>query len=101
MVAQQLIKAEPEYKSHYIDALAKLGENAQYPLLDHLETATDASAPDLTKALGKMFESWGGTASPLSPMLSSSRPQVYLFFCTSSGTNPRTPRLHFNKFPTA
>lgn len=65
-LTDQLIKAEPQYKSHYIDALAKLGENAQYPLLDHLEKATDASAPDLTKALGKMFESWGGTASPLS-----------------------------------
>ena len=47
-LTDQLLKAEPQYKSHYIDALAKLGENAQYPLLDHLEKATDASAPDLT-----------------------------------------------------
>ncbi|NBS90472.1 hypothetical protein EBS67_10810 [bacterium] len=65
-LTDQLLKAEPQYKSHYIDALAKLGENAQYPLLDHLEKATDASAPDLTKALGKMFDAWGGAPSPLS-----------------------------------
>lgn len=65
-LTDQLLKAEPQYKSHYIDALAKLGENAQYPLLDHLEKASDSSAPDLTKALGKMFDSWGGTSSPLS-----------------------------------
>jgi len=62
-LTDQLLKAEPQSKSHYIDALAKLGENAQYPLIDHLEKANDSSAPDLTKALGKMFDSWGGASS--------------------------------------
>lgn len=65
-LTDQLLKADAQSKLHYIDALAKLGENAQYPLIDHLEKATDSSAPDLTKALGKMFDSWGGTSSHLS-----------------------------------
>lgn len=65
-LTDQLLKAEPQYKSHYVEALAKLGENAQYPLLDHLEKANDTGAADLVKALGKMFVSWGGTDSQAS-----------------------------------
>lgn len=65
-LTHQLIKATPEHQEPYIDALARLGENAQYPVMDHLEIATESTAPKITLALEKMITSWGGTSVPFS-----------------------------------
>ncbi len=65
-LTHQLIKAAPENQEPYIEALARLGENAQYPVIDHLEIATESTAPHITLALKKMILSWGGTSTPFS-----------------------------------
>lgn len=65
-LAHQLVMAKPEEKNHLVESLSKLGEHAQYPLLDYLETSDAKSAPDLCFAIGAMMDHWGGLKSKAS-----------------------------------
>lgn len=62
-LSHQLVVAKPEEKNHLVEALSKLGENAQYPVLDYLESTDPKSSRDLCFAIGAMMEHWGGTTS--------------------------------------
>lgn len=62
-LSHQLVMAKPGEKNQIVEALSKLGESAQHPVLDYLESTDPKSSGDLCFAIGAMMEHWGGTKS--------------------------------------
>ncbi|MSR31277.1 MAG: hypothetical protein EXR99_07215 [Gemmataceae bacterium] len=63
-LTRNLLHAQGPEKNSCLESLARLGENAQFPLLDHLDQAQPTQARDLVQALAKLIDSWGGLSSP-------------------------------------